>query len=124
MTIIKINSQLFLVCSQKDKVRPQLASVIRFFVIGAYDGGWNKSCEGFDSTTRKFTLITTCPSWMRYVYPSQITCVGYKVYFFLGEENNEVKVYSYGVKKDLFSFKTSFYTENTESFRCTKVSMN
>ena len=60
---------------------------------------------------------------MEYLVPNQTVCVGYTIYLFRGEENDKVKIYSYDVKKNLFSFKASLNLENTRSISCAKVSM-
>ena len=80
-------------------------------------------CEVLDSVTRMFTSIKNMPKWIENLIPNQTVGVGYRIYFFLGEENNEVKVHSYDIRKNLFNFKASFNLENTKSFSCTKVSM-
>ena len=82
-----------------------------------------KNIEVFDSVTRKFTSIKVFPKWIEYLDPNKTVCVGYNIYYFLGEENNKVKVYSYNAKNNLFSFKTLLNFENNKTFSCTKVSM-
>ena len=79
--------------------------------------------EVFDSVTKKFTSIKSVPKWVGYLDPNKLVCVGYNIYVFLGEENNEVKVHNYDIKKNIISIKTSIHLRNTKSFSCTKVSM-
>ena len=97
----------------------------KMFIIGGNTNSLEvlNNFEVFDSITRKFTYINVSPKWTKYLNPNEIVCVGYNIYFFLGEENNEVKVHSYDVKKNMFSFKTSLNFENNKCFSCTKLSM-
>ena len=74
------------------------------------------------SVSKKFTSIKYPPKWINYIDPKNTVCVGYNIYCFIAEENNEVKVNSYDIKNNVFSFKTSLNLENNH-FACTKVSM-
>ena len=86
-------------------------------------GGCSNSCEVFDSVTRKFTYIEFLPDWVNYLNRSQIVSFGYNIYFFVGDESTEVKVYSFDVKNCDITHQTSLSLENTKSFICTKVSV-
>ena len=99
----------------------------KMFVIGGRSNGvfgrCLNSCEVFDGVTRKFTFIKTLPDWVKKLNPSQIVSIGFNIYFFVKEKNNEVKVYNFDAKNYVIKLKTSVNFENTKSFSCTKVSM-
>ena len=98
----------------------------KLFMIGGSSKGCSKNFrffEVFDSVNRKFTSIKSKPKWIEYLKPNRIVYVGYNIYFFVGEENNEVKVYSFDVNNYIIKHKTSLNLENTKGFICTKVSM-
>ena len=61
--------------------------------------------EVFVSVTRKLTSIKSLPKLVKYFDQNQTVFVGYTIYFFIEEENNEVKVHSYDIKNNVFSFK-------------------
>ena len=98
----------------------------KMFMVGGYTTSSYKDLntfEVFDSVTRMFTTIENIPKWIDNLNPNKIVCGGYYIYFFVAEENIEMKVHSYDVKKNLFSFVTSSNQQYTRSFSCTKVSM-
>ena len=80
----------------------------KMFIIGGKGlFGVHDNFEVFDNVTRKFTSVKNIPTWIEYLDQNQTVCVGYKVYLFLREENNKVKIHSYDIKRNLFSVKTS-----------------
>ena len=92
----------------------------KLFMIGGCADDFN-NCEVFESVTRNFTSIESLPKWTEYLNPNRIVCVGYKIYFYLEQENNDVHVHTYDVNNNLFSFKTSLNFGNIKSFRCFKI---
>ena len=92
----------------------------KMFMIGNSFNSW----EVFDSFTRKFTSIKSMPELIFYIYPNKTVCIGYKIYFFVGEKYYSIKIHSYDVMENLFRFETSLNKEKTDSFSCTKVAMN
>ena len=97
----------------------------KMFMIGGHYEIFQGYCnsEVFDSVTRKFTYIKNEPTWMKNLTQNHTVSFGYKIYFFVREDGNEIKVHSYDVKKDLFSYKTSLSLEDTVNFSTTKVPM-
>ena len=69
------------------------------FVIGGSFRGYSNSFEVFDSDTRNVTSIQRLQKWIQCLDPNKTACVGYNIYCFLGEANNEVKVHNYHIKK-------------------------
>ena len=61
--------------------------------------------EVFDIVTCKFISIKSIPKWVKYLDPNKTFCIGYNIYCFILGENNEVKVHSYDIKNNVFSFK-------------------
>ena len=82
----------------------------REFVIGGQIN--NNSCEIFDCFTSKFTFVKIQFNFVENISLNQIVSVGNKVYFFVNEEHNDVKVYSYDVENNTFGEKRLF--ENWE----------
>ena len=100
----------------------------KMFVIGgSFSGRFNvkvpDNFEVVDSVSRKFTSIKRLPKWINYLDPHNIVCVGYSIYCFTVEENNEVRVNSYDIKEKFLSFKTLWNLEDKKRFSCTKVPM-
>ena len=96
----------------------------KIFIIGGRYFKIIENFEVFDSVTRKYTSIKRFPfHWIEHSVPNKTVCVGYKIYCFIREEKNEVKVNSYDVKENNFIFKTLLKHENAERFCCTKVAM-
>ena len=99
----------------------------KMFVIGGSDvtfvGSTFSNSEVFDSATRKFTNIKNAPKWIEHISPYQTVSFGYNIYCFVRQDDNEVNVHSYDVKKDLFCYKTSVSIENTANVRSTRVPM-
>ena len=92
-------------------------------------GGSSDYFEVFDNVTRKFTYIKTFPEWVRtsekffdrrIFKPYQTVTVGHKIYF-LRKEDNEVKIHSYDLKNNIFSFELLIEMEKFENFSCFKV---
>ena len=79
------------------------------FVVGGYDVTFGTSTfsnsEVFDDVTRKFTYVKNEPKWIKLISPHQTVSFRYNIYFFVREDDNEVNVHSYDVKKDLLVTK-------------------
>ena len=65
-----------------------------------------ENCEVFDSVNRKFTFIKSLPTWINNIVPNKTVCVCYNICFiFRGNENNEIKVYSYDINQRFIYLK-------------------
>ena len=83
------------------------------FVFGGLD---RHSCEVFDSTANKFTLLKeSTPDYLR--LPSGVISIGNKI--FVLSENR--KILTYDFEKNQWLVKSCEATKDLKSFSCVKI---